>query len=139
LAAVRLPPALIVQPAPVPMPPVLMPPVPMPPVVARPLPPRVLERSPALPGAEPMDIPHPRKDGGRLPVVRAGVAADGPTVEARAFDGDLPRRTVEDGSAPASAPVDPDDVSELLSTYQHAIGRFDAVAVPVNQEGHATS
>ncbi|MFC4046646.1 nitrate- and nitrite sensing domain-containing protein [Dactylosporangium siamense] len=141
VAAVRLPPALIV--------PAL--PVPVPGVPARPLPPRVLERSPALPGAEPMDIPHPRKDGGRRPAVRAGVAADGPTVEARAFDGDPPRRTVESGPAPGSAPgpapgpapvsapVEPDDVSDLLSTYQHAIGRFDAVTVPVNQEGHATS
>ncbi|GAB3874291.1 sensor histidine kinase [Dactylosporangium cerinum] len=136
VAAVRLPPALIVSALPV-----------VPPVSARPLPPRVLERSPALPGAEPMDIPHPRKDGGRLPAVRAGVTADGPTVEARAFDGDPPRRTVEPGPAPVSAPgpapvsapVEPDDVSDLLSTYQHAIGRFDAVAVPVNQEGHATS
>ena len=107
--------------------------------VDRPLPPRVLERSPALPGGEPMDIPHPRKDAGRLPVVRGGVAADGPTVEARAFDDGLPRRTVGPSPHVDPTPVESDDVSTLLSTYQHAIGRFGAVPVPVNQEGHSSS
>ncbi|MDG6108955.1 sensor histidine kinase [Dactylosporangium aurantiacum] len=109
---------------------------------ARPLPPRVLERSPALPGAEPMDIPHPRKAGPPVPAgqgAAARVAADGPTVEARAFDDGLPRRTV--GTSPHMDPVatEPGDVSTLLSSYQHPIGRLGAVPVPVNQEGHATS
>ena len=35
--------------------------------------------------------------------------------------------------------TEPGDVSTLLSSYQHAIGRLGAVAMPVNQEGHATS
>lgn len=104
----------------------------VPPVVARPLPPRLLERSPALPGAEPMDIPHPRKEGGRRPVVPRVVVAEGPTVEARAFDDGPSRRTV-------GGTAEPDDVSGLLTTHQHAIGRFDAVPVPANQEGHVTS
>lgn len=133
VAAVRLPSSVLCEAAPVRVEPA---------VAARPLPPRVLERSPALPGAEPMDIPHPRKAGMRPATgqgVAARVAADGPTVEARAFDDGLPRRTV--GSSPSADPVagEPGDASSLLSTYQHAIGRFDAVAVPVNQEGHATS
>ena len=120
---------------------------PMTPVAARPLPPRLLERSPALPGAEPMDIPHPRKDAGHLPVVPAGVAADGPTVEARAFDEGPPRRTVD----PSSHAVSPLLLPLLLRSCRTRRRRrtavdlpardlpFDAVAVPVNQEGHATS
>ncbi|MEV4514297.1 sensor histidine kinase [Dactylosporangium sp. NPDC049525] len=108
-------------------------------VVARSLPPRLLERSPALPGGEPMDIPHPRKDSGRIPVAPVGVAADGPTVEARAFDDGLPRRTVNASPHADSTADESDDVSALLSTYQHAIGRFGAVPVPVNQEGHSSS
>jgi signal transduction histidine kinase len=135
VATVRLPSAMLSEAAPVPLPPA--PPVPV--AVPRPLPPRLLERSPALPGAEPMDIPHPRKETVRIPVVPHGVAADGPTVEARAFDDGLPRRTVGMSPHADSDPVESDDVSALLSTYQHAIGRFGAVPVPVNQEGHSSS
>jgi hypothetical protein len=73
------------------------------------------------------------------PGVPVGVAADGPTVEARAFDDGVPGRTVEVPPHPETAPAESDDVGSLLTTYQRAIGRFDAVAVPVNQEGHSTS
>ncbi|MEV0129482.1 nitrate- and nitrite sensing domain-containing protein [Dactylosporangium sp. NPDC050688] len=140
VAVVRLPSSLLCEPAPAPSPAPVAPAV-----AARPLPPRVLERSPALPGAEPVDIPHPRRPGARAPAgqgapaVPAQVAADGPTVEARAFDDGLPRRTV--GPSPTADPVagEPGDVSTLLSTSRHPIGRLGAVAVQLHQEGHATS
>ncbi|MEV0563439.1 nitrate- and nitrite sensing domain-containing protein [Dactylosporangium sp. NPDC050588] len=106
------------------------------------LPPRPLERSPALPGAEPMDIPVPRKGGLLVPVVPSGVVAEGPTVEARAFDDGLPRRTVnaspQSGTTGTSQSADPGDAGETLPAHGHPIGRFGTVTT-VRQEGHATS
>ncbi|GAA0745029.1 sensor histidine kinase [Dactylosporangium roseum] len=80
-------------------------PVPIVPTGARLVLPRPLERSPALPGAEPVDVPA-RRAAGAVPVIPGPAAGpvvrpDGPTVEAEA-----------------------EAVRELLSTYQHTFGRF---------------
>ncbi|MEV4138026.1 ATP-binding protein [Dactylosporangium sp. NPDC049742] len=134
VATVRLPQGMVVHRPPTP-------PVPPEPAAHR-LPPRPLERSPALPGAEPMDIPVPRKGGLLVPVVPSGVVAEGPTVEARAFDDGLPRRTVnaspQSGTTGTSPSADPGDVGETLPAHRHPIGRFGTVTT-VRQEGHATS
>ncbi|MET7423361.1 nitrate- and nitrite sensing domain-containing protein [Dactylosporangium sp. NPDC005555] len=110
---------------------------------ARRLPPRPLERSPALPGGEPMDIPVPRRGGARVPVAAGGaagrVAADGPTVEARAFDDGLPRRTVGASPDPDSSTSAGVPATASPPGSRHPIGRPGAVPVPVNQEGPATS
>ncbi|MFF5232266.1 nitrate- and nitrite sensing domain-containing protein [Dactylosporangium sp. NPDC000521] len=145
VATVRLPQGMVVhQPR---TPPVLPEPA------ARRLPPRPLERSPALPGAEPMDIPLPRKGGLPVPVVPSGVVAEGPTVEARAFDDGLPRRTVNaspqsgttgepgttgTGTTGTTDVSEPGDGGALLPANRHPIGRFGTV-LTVRQEGHATS
>ncbi|UWP84609.1 sensor histidine kinase [Dactylosporangium fulvum] len=80
-------------------------PVPVVPAGARLVLPRPLERSPVLPGGEPVDVPV-RRAAGAVPVIPGSgagpvVRPDGPTVEAEA-----------------------EAVRDLLSTYQHALGRF---------------
>jgi signal transduction histidine kinase len=66
------------------------------PPVARGLPPRPFERGQALPGGEPVDVPHPRST--LVPVIPGPVhTSDGPTVD-----------------------LEPEAARELLSGYQHA-------------------
>ncbi|MEU7871957.1 sensor histidine kinase [Dactylosporangium sp. NPDC049140] len=73
------------------------------PPVARRLPPRPFERGQALPGGEPVDVPHPRST--LVPVVPGLVQTpDGPTVD-----------------------LEPDAARDLMSGYQHATeGRSSA-------------
>ncbi|MEV8512625.1 ATP-binding protein [Dactylosporangium sp. NPDC051484] len=84
-----------------------------PPVVRR-LIPRPIERSPALPGAEPVDIPHPRST--LFPVIPGAVrTSDGPTVD-----------------------VEPEAVREFLTGYRHAITQHP-VSAATNTEGRPST
>ncbi|WP_432987787.1 ATP-binding protein [Dactylosporangium sp. CA-233914] len=99
-AIVQLPPALVLS---APLPAV------DPPVVRR-LPPRPFERGQALPGGEPVDVPHPRST--LVPVVRGPVRTpDGPTVD-----------------------LEPEAVRDLLTGYQQAATPHPVTAA-TNTEG----
>ncbi|GAA2354611.1 sensor histidine kinase [Dactylosporangium salmoneum] len=99
---VRLPPALVLR----------LPPPPPGAPVRRPVP-QLLERSQALPGAEPVDVPHPRST--LAPVVVAPVPTpDGPTVD-----------------------IEPEAVRDLLDSYQQAPA--DQVAAVTNLEGRPSA
>jgi signal transduction histidine kinase len=103
--------------------------------------PRPLERAPALPGGEPLEIPVPRVELStpRVAVAEGEVVEDAELVEDEEA-GPLPRRTPktprsaarrsanaaahDDPMSRDAAVVEPDEVRALLSSYQRAMDRF---------------
>jgi hypothetical protein len=118
-----------------------------PPAGTFPMLPRPLERAPALPGGEPLEMPVPRVElpPPRVEVAEGEVIEDAELVEDEEA-GPLPRRTpktprtaarrstnVVPGDDPVSrdgAVVEPDEVRALLSSYQRAMDRFGRTPGP---------
>jgi hypothetical protein len=93
--------------------------------------PRPLERAQALPGGEPLDIPAPRSP---VPVDDVGPPDDTPTAEwdPSVLPKRMPRPPTFEPPAARSPKDDlePDEVRALLSSYQHAMGRFGTAPLP---------